>query len=45
LIIAAPLIIALLAVPVMLFAVRIVNQSRGWYESCAGVVAYEECCS
>ncbi len=34
----------LIEVPVMLIAVRIVNQSRGWYESRDGVVPYEECC-
>ncbi|MGI9342748.1 MAG: ACR3 family arsenite efflux transporter [Gammaproteobacteria bacterium] len=34
----------LIEVPVMLFAVRVVNQSRGWYERRDGVVPYEECC-
>jgi len=34
----------LIEVPVMLFAVRIVNRTRGWYESRDGVVPYEECC-
>jgi ACR3 family arsenite transporter len=35
----------LIEVPVMLLAVRVVNQSRDWYESRDGVVPYEECCS
>jgi ACR3 family arsenite transporter len=34
----------LIEVPVMLMAVRVVNQSRGWYERRIGVVPYEECC-
>lgn len=43
-IIAAPLIIVLLAVPIMLIAVRVVNNSQQWYERRDGVVPYEECC-
>ena len=34
----------LIEVPVMLAAVRVVNKSRGWYESREGVVPYEQCC-
>jgi len=34
----------LIEVPVMLFAVRVVNRSQGWYERRVGVVPYEECC-
>ncbi len=34
----------LIEVPVMLMAVRVVNQSRGWYEQRDGVVPYETCC-
>jgi ACR3 family arsenite transporter len=34
----------LIEVPVMLLAVRVVNQSRGWYERRSGVVPYEVCC-
>ena len=34
----------LIEVPVMLFAVRVVNQSRRWYELRPGVIPYEECC-
>ena len=34
----------LIEVPVMLLAVRVVNQSQGWYERRKGVVPYEECC-
>ena len=34
----------LIEVPVMLVAVRVVNQSRGWYERRAGIVPYSECC-
>ena len=34
----------LIEVPVMLLAVRVVNQSQGWYERRVGVVPYEECC-
>ena len=34
----------LIEVPVMLLAVRVVNESRGWYERRVGVVPYEECC-
>jgi len=34
----------LIEVPVMLVAVRVVNQSQGWYERRAGIVPYSECC-
>lgn len=34
----------LIEVPVMLLAVRVVNQSRGWYERRKGVVPYDQCC-
>ena len=34
----------LIEVPVMLVAVRVVNQSQGWYERREGVVPYEKCC-
>jgi ACR3 family arsenite transporter len=34
----------LIEVPVMLSVVRIVNASRGWYESRPGVPGYDECC-
>jgi ACR3 family arsenite transporter len=34
----------LIEVPLMLTAVRVVNQSRAWYERRAGVVPYEQCC-
>jgi len=34
----------LIEVPVMLLAVRVVNQSQGWYERRIGVVSYEKCC-
>jgi ACR3 family arsenite transporter len=34
----------LIEVPVMLIAVRVVNQTRGWYERREGVVSHEECC-
>jgi ACR3 family arsenite transporter len=34
----------LIEVPVMLFAVHVVNRTRGWYERRAGVPTYEECC-
>ena len=34
----------LIEVPVMLVAVRVVNQSRGWYESRAGIASFDECC-
>lgn len=34
----------LIEVPVMLMAVRVVNQSQGWYERRIGVVPYEKCC-
>ena len=34
----------LIEVPVMLVAVRMVNQSRAWYERRSGVVPYEQCC-
>jgi len=34
----------LIEMPMMLMAVRVVNQPRGWYERRYGVVPYEECC-
>ena len=34
----------LIEVPVMLVAVRVVNRTRGWYESQPGVMPYEKCC-
>lgn len=34
----------LIEVPVMLIAVRMVNQSQGWYERRRGVVPYAQCC-
>ncbi|WP_370590896.1 ACR3 family arsenite efflux transporter [Thiohalobacter sp. COW1] len=34
----------LIEVPVMLLAVRVVNRSRDWYESRAGVPAHASCC-
>jgi len=34
----------LIEVPVMLVAVRVVNQSQGWYERRTGVMPYEKCC-
>jgi ACR3 family arsenite transporter len=34
----------LIEVPVMLFAVRVVNSTVGWYEQREGVQSYEECC-
>jgi ACR3 family arsenite transporter len=34
----------LIEVPVMLLAVRVVNQTRGWYERRSGVVPHEQCC-
>jgi arsenite transporter len=34
----------LIEVPVMLLAVKVVNSSRGWYESASGVVPHEQCC-
>lgn len=34
----------LIEVPVMLAAVKVVNGTRGWYESREGVVPYAECC-
>ena len=34
----------LIEVPVMLVAVRLVNQSQGWYERRTGIVTYDECC-
>jgi len=34
----------LIEVPAMLFAVRVVNGTRGWYERREGVVPYEICC-
>ncbi len=35
----------LIEVPVMLLAVRVVNQSRDWYERRSGVVPHEVCCA
>lgn len=34
----------LIEVPVMLFAVRIISSTTGWYESRDGIASYEECC-
>jgi ACR3 family arsenite transporter len=34
----------LIEVPVMLVAVRIVNETRDWYERRVGIVPYGECC-
>ncbi len=34
----------LIEVPAMLFAVRIVNRSREWYEHKQGIATYDECC-
>lgn len=34
----------LIEVPVMLFAVRVVNSTAGWYERGEGIQSYEECC-
>jgi len=34
----------LIEVPVMLWAVNIVNRTRGWYENKEGVMPHEECC-
>ena len=34
----------LIEVPVMLFAVRVVNASAGWYERGEGIPSYQECC-
>jgi len=34
----------LIEVPVMLFAVKVVNRTREWYERREGVVPYEICC-
>ena len=34
----------LIEVPVMLFAVRVVNSTAGWYEQRSGVQSYEQCC-
>jgi len=34
----------LVEVPIMLFAVKIVNRSRKWYEQKQGIVGYDECC-
>ena len=34
----------LIEVPVMLVAVRVVNNTRGWYERRAGVTPHAECC-
>ena len=34
----------LIEVPVMLFAVRVVNSTVGWYEQREGIQSYDECC-
>jgi ACR3 family arsenite transporter len=34
----------LIEVPVMLWVVRIVNRTRGWYERKPGIAGYAECC-
>jgi ACR3 family arsenite transporter len=34
----------LIEVPVMLFAVRVVNSTAGWYEQREGIQSYDECC-
>ncbi len=34
----------LIEVPVMLFAVRIVNSTQHWYESRGGIASYQQCC-
>jgi ACR3 family arsenite transporter len=34
----------LIEVPVMLFAVRVVNSTAGWYEQAEGIQSYDECC-
>ncbi len=34
----------LIEVPVMLIAVKVVNRSRGWYESRDGIMLHEQCC-
>jgi len=34
----------LIEVPVMLFAVGVINKTRGWYENRDGVVPHEKCC-
>ncbi len=34
----------LIEVPVMLFAVRMINLSAGWYENKKGIQSYTECC-
>ena len=34
----------LIEVPAMLVAVRIVNNSRDWYERRGGIIPYDECC-
>ena len=34
----------LIEVPVMLAAVRVVNNSREWYERRGGIISYSECC-
>lgn len=34
----------LIEVPVMLFAVRVVNSTVSWYEKSEGIPGYEECC-
>lgn len=34
----------LIEVPVMLVAVKLVNNTRGWYEQAPGVMPHEDCC-
>jgi len=34
----------LIEVPVMLFAVHMVNRTAGWYEQRSGIQTYDECC-
>jgi ACR3 family arsenite transporter len=34
----------LIEVPVMLFAVRVINSTADWYERLKGIPGYEECC-
>ncbi|MBI2969125.1 MAG: ACR3 family arsenite efflux transporter [Gammaproteobacteria bacterium] len=34
----------LIEVPVMLAVANIVNRTREWYETCPGVLTYDECC-
>ena len=34
----------LIEVPVMLFAVRVINSTAGWYEQRKGIQSYDECC-